>query len=522
MANKTLFKAAKTPANVKVNPAKWVESKNAAGGAAFSMPDKLALAQYAVTGTLNNVFYASAESQLDAVKKLVDNVDSTFIAKLAVYSHQSAFMKDMPAYLLAVLHARQEAGLVSAVFDRVISNFKMLSNFVQIVRSGVTGRKSFGTSTKTLINNWLARKTDMQVFNGSIGLSDPSVADIIKMVHPKADSKSKDAVYAYIAETRGYEAKMKNLPEDILLFEALKKGEPVRVPNIPFRALTNVQLSDAQWMDIARNMPFNTLRQNLNMLERRGVFKNEDWLKEIAVKLAKADGNVFPYQLFTTFQNTTDLPSQISNALQDAAEAATKNVPTFGDGDVIVAADISGSMSSSVTGYRLGVPASKTTCVDVAGLISSCVLRQNKDATIILFNHGAEVIRLNARDSIMTNAQNIARRVSGGTDMSQALALANRHGMRAKTVIHVSDNMSWAGGQWGTAREWVSYKKRVPQAKLVNIDIQPYAHTQLPDSKDVMNIGGFSDAIWPAIAGFINDKTGGNFVSTIEEAVSLG
>lgn len=522
MANKNLFKAAKTPANVKVNPAKWVESKNAAGGAAFSFPDKLALAQYAVTGTLNNVFYATAESQLDAVKKLVEKVDSVFIAKLAVYAHQSAFMKDMPAYLLAVLHSRHENELVSLVFDRVITTFKMLSNFVQIVRSGVTGRKSFGTSTKNLINNWLANKSDMQVFNGSIGLSDPSVADIIKMIHPKAETKSRDAVYAYIAETRGYEAKMQALPEDILLFESLKKGEQCRVPNIPFRALTNVNLSDAQWMDIARNMPFNTLRQNLNMLERRGIFKNSDWLAEIAAKLAQADGNVFPYQLFTTFQNTTDLPSQITNALQDAAEAATKNVPVLGDGSVIVAADISGSMSSSVTGYRVGVPASKTTCVDVAGLISSCVLRQNKDATIILFNTGAQVVKLNARDSIMTNAQNIARRVGGGTDMSQALALANRQNVKAKTVIHVSDNMSWAGGQWGTAYEWVKFKYNNPGAKLVNIDIQPYASGQLPDNKDIMNIGGFSDAIWPAIAGFVNNKNGGDFVSTIDEAVSLG
>lgn len=519
MANKNLFKAAKTPAKVKVNPNKWVESKNEAGGAAFSFPDKLALAQYAVTGTLNNVFYATAETQLDAVKKLVEKVDSNFIAKLAVYSHQSAFMKDMPAYLLAVLHSRHENELVSLVFDRVITTFKMLSNFVQIVRSGVTGRKSFGTSTKNLINNWLANKSDMQVFNGSIGLSDPSVADIIKMVHPKGVSKSRDALYAYLAETRGYDSKMEYLHEDILLFEALKRGEKVRVPNIPFRALTNVELSDAQWMDIARNMPFNTLRQNLNMLERRGVFKNRDWLKEIAAKLAEADGNVFPYQLFTTFQNTTDLPSEISNALQDAAEKATKNVPQFGD--TLLCIDVSGSMRSPATGSRPGMPPTKTTCVDVAGLMGACVLRNNKNATVISFDNRARVVKLNARDSIMTNARDIANSGNGGTDLAAPLALANSMSLKADLVIYVSDNMSWMGQSYGTAGEWLKFKQRNSKAKLVNIDIQPYASAQMADSKDVLNIGGFSDAIWPAIAGFVNDKSGGDFVSTIEEAVSL-
>lgn len=521
MANKALFASVKTTAQKKVNPKGFVETKNEAGGVAFSFPDKLALAQFAVTGTFNNVFYATAEDQLAKVQALALKVDSRFIAKLAIYSHNSAFMKDMPAYLLAVLHARHENELLSQVFDKVVSTFKMLSNFVQIVRSSVTGRKSFGTSTKNLIKRWLSNKTPLQIFNGSIGLSNPSVADIIKMVHPKANFGGPlDAMYAYIAETRGYETKMDKLPDDVKLFEALKRGESVKIPNIPFRALTNVKLSDAQWMDIARNMPFNTLRQNLNMLSRHNIFKNPEWLSEIAAKVAEADGNVFPYQLFTTFQNTTDLPVEINLALQDAAEKATANVPVFGEGDVMVFIDVSGSMSSSATGYRPGVPASKTRCVDIAGLIASCVLRQNKKAEVVMFDTSVHTTKLNPRDSIMTNAKIIARFGGGGTDLSCAMRYANQKGSMAKTVIYVSDNQSWAGGQWGTAVEWINYKRRVPSAKLVNIDIQPYVNAQLPDNKDVLNIGSFSDSVWPAIKAFV-DGENSDFVSVIEDDVDL-
>lgn len=526
MANKNLFKAAKTPVEVKVNTAnKWKETVNQAGGTAFSFPDKLALAQFAVTGTFNNVFYANAEDQLESVKALVAKVDSAFIAKLAVYSHESAFMKDMPAYLLAVLHARQESELLAAVFGRVVSTFKMLSNFVQIVRSGVTGRKSFGTSTKRLIQEWLARKTAMQTFNGSIGLSDPSVSDVIKMVHPNVgDDITKDAVYAYLTEARGWESKLGNLPDDLKAFEALKKGEASVVPNIPFRALTNVNLSVEQWRDIARNMPFNTLRQNLNMLSRRKVFDDSDFLIEIAEKLSSQDevlkSKVMPFQLFTAYQNTTELPVELTNALQNAAEISTQNVPTFGK-KTLVFVDVSGSMRSSVTGYRPGVPQSKTSCVDVAALMASCVLRQNNNAEVVLFDTSVHRVTLNPRDSIVSNAQKIAQFYGGGTDLSVAMADANRNKSMADTVIYVSDNMSWAGGRWGTASEWVNYKKRVPHAKLVNIDIQPMASAQLPDNKDVLNIGGFTDAIWPAIAAFVNDKSGGDFVSTIEESVAL-
>lgn len=527
MANRTLFKSATVAPEVKVNKKNWATSTNDAGGASFSFPDKLALAQFAVTGTFNNVFYTDAESQLTKVKELTQKVDSVFIAKLAVYSRESAFMKDMPAFLLATLHGRGETDLLAQVFPRVVTSFKMLSNFMQIVRSGVTGRKSFGSATKKVIQAWLAEKSALAVFNGSIGLSDPSVADMIKMVHPKANGADKDAVYAYITEARNYEEKMALLPEEIQLFERLKKGEATQVPNIPFRALTNLELNEKQWQAIALNMPWNTLRQNLNMLAKRGVFKTSAFVSEVVEKLTDADTirkvKVFPYQLLTAYLNIDpDLPVEITNALQDAAEIATENVPSF-NGKVVVGLDVSGSMRSPVTGNRgFGVPASKIRCVDVAGLFASSVLRQNKNARVIPFDTRVHAPTLNPRDSIMTNAQILAAFGGGGTDCSLPLRQLNQESAKADLVVYVSDNESWGGTRYGTAAEWQAFKRRNPNAKLVNIDIQPYATSQVPDGKDVLNIGGFSDIIWTTIAEFVNRKDGSDFVETIENVVSLG
>lgn len=523
MANRKLF-STQVPAQVKVNPKKWSESTNEAGGAAFSFPDKLALAQYAVTGTFSNVYYATAEDQLDKVKNLVAKVDSPFIAKLAVYGHESGRMKDVPAFLLAVLHARNESGLLAKAFPRVITTFKMLSNFVQIVRSGITGRKSFGSATKTIIKNWLANQRADAIFKGSIGLSAPSVADIIKMVHPTPANNWQDAVFAYLTEAKGWEKKFDNLPEVIKQFEALKKGETKAIPDVPFRALTNVSLDVEQWKAIGLNMPWNTLRMNLNMLERKGVFSDRNYVAEIAAKLSNAEqvrrSKVMPYQLFTAFQNTQGVPVELTNALQDAAEVATENVPTF-DGNVVLAIDVSGSMGSPATGNRPGQPATKTRCVDVAGLMASCVLRQNKNARIIMFDTGVHSARLNPRDSIMTNAAAIARFGGGGTDCSLPLQQLGRENYKADLVIYVSDNMSWAGRSYGTANAWAIYSRKFPQAKLVNIDIQVYGNSQVPDSKNVLNIGGFSDSIWPVINEFAKRSESNDFVNFIETSVEL-
>jgi hypothetical protein len=47
------------------------DTVNEAGGPAFAITPKQALAQYAATGCLNRTFYASAEAQLDRVLELV-------------------------------------------------------------------------------------------------------------------------------------------------------------------------------------------------------------------------------------------------------------------------------------------------------------------------------------------------------------------------------------------------------------------------------------------------------------------
>lgn len=522
MANKTLFKN-KSGSSPK-NPKGLAVVVNEAGGQAFAFAYKHALAQYAVTGTFGSAFYTDAETHLQKITEIAKKVDSNFVAKLAVYAHEQGRMKDVPAYLLAILHARGENTLLANTFARVVSNFKMLCNFVQIVRSGTAGRKSFGSFTKRLIQTWLQSRDADDIFKGSIGQANPSVADIIKMVHPLPSSKARDAVFAYLIDGKDYDKKKKDLPKLIKTFEKLKEGKTEEIPDVPFRALTNLTLSVENWRTIAENMPWNTFRMNLNMLHKRGVFDDREFLRKMAAKLSDADSvrkaKALPYALFTAYQNTEDIPMELRNALQDAAEVATENVPTF-DGDVVLAIDVSGSMGTPVTGNR-GTVTTKTRCVDLAGLMAACVLRQNKNARVIMFDTQTHSAQLNPRDSIMTNGAAIARFGGGGTDTSLPLALLNREGAKPTLVIYVSDNESWSGRRLNTASQWDILKKRVPQAKLVNIDIQPYASSQVPDQKDVLNIGGFSDAIWPVIAEF--NKRGANFdfVGHIEKSVTLG
>jgi 60 kDa SS-A/Ro ribonucleoprotein len=515
MASKTLFN------NVSKTKYPKADMVNAAGGLAYDAGAEHDLCQYAVTGCFNGTFYSNADEQLDTVKGLVAKCDSEVIAKVAVYSREVGNMKDMPAFLLAVLASRGELELVRKIFDRVVNNSKMLCNFVQIIRSGQTGRSSFGSALKKLINKWLTSRTGEQLYFDSVGHANPSLGDILKMVHTKPETKVQNSVFGYILDK---DFDYGNLPDKVKQLERFKKDNSNELPDVPFRLLTNYNLTPEHWKKIAKDMKWNTLRMNLNMLNRNGVFTDAKLTKELVEKLRDREevrkNNVFPYQLLTAYQNTNDVPTSVKNALQDALEHATENVPSFG-GKVAVCVDTSGSMSCAITGNR-GSVTSVTTCVDVAGLIAACVVRKNDESVVVPFDDRVHTVQFNARDSVMTNAQKFARN-GGGTDCSCALADLNRKNWKGDLVIYVSDNMSWMsynGGNYysgtGMNAEWQKFKARNKGAKLVMIDLVPNQGLQVKQSKDVLAIGGWSDSAFTAIANFA-EGSGKSFVDVVKE-----
>jgi 60 kDa SS-A/Ro ribonucleoprotein len=520
MANKTLFKSMVG----KLIP--LADAVNEAGGVAYKLSPKAALAQYAATGCLNATFYASAQRQLQNILNLCSHpdVEPEFIARVALYARSQAHMKDLPALLCAALSVLGP-GLLAEIFDRVIDDGKMLRNFVQIMRSGVVGRKSLGTLPKRLVQSWFDRRSDDQIFRASVG-NDPSLADVIRMVHPKPQTASRAALYGYLVAQPHNAA---DLPEIVKQYEAFKASESKSLPDVPFQMLTSLELTKDDWKAIARNAPWQMTRMNLNTFARHGVFEDRDLTAEIANRLRNEEAvqraRVFPYQLMVAFsQATTDVPAEVRDALQDAMEIATGNVPGI-DGQVYVCPDVSGSMHSSITGVRKGAT-SAVRCVDVAALVAACFLRTNRSAEAIPFKEAVVTeLTLNPRDSVMTNAAKMSQIPPGGTNCSAPLAWLNARNANGQLVVFVSDNQSWMdiahGRGTATMEQWSIFKARNPGAKLVCIDLQPYATAQAAEREDILNIGGFSDHVFHVIAEFAKGTLNTQHWVGVIEAVGL-
>ena len=502
MANKALF------ATIRGMLMPAADTVNHEAAPAYAFSPRHALAQYAATGCFGRTFYATAEDQLERVLELCRSVEPEFVAQTAIYARRHSYMKDMPALLCAWLSTR-DARLHERVFANVIDNAKMLRTYVQILRSGVTGRKSLGTAPKRLVREWLSARDEEVLFRGSIG-ADPSMADIVKMVHPKPSNGRREAFYGYML---GRPFDSSALPPLVVDFERFKAGEETAVPDLPFQMLSSLPLARKDWTAVARHASWQTLRMNLNTFARHGVFEEPGMTEHIATRLKDAGeiarARVFPYQLLSAYQNCgAQVPGAVRAALQDAMEVAIANVPAI-DGSVVVCPDVSGSMSSPLTGLRKGATTS-VLCIDIAALVTAAFVRRNPRARVMPFADDVVKVDLNPRDSVMTNAARLASIGGGGTNCSAPLRVLNQERAKVDAVVFVSDNQSWidarAGRGTALLAEWQQLRARNPQARLICVDVQPYDSTQAMDREDILNVGGFSDHVFDVISAFVSHQ----------------
>lgn len=510
MANKQLFSSASVH-GLTVPPA---DATNEAGGVAYRRSPKEALTQFALTGTFGDTYYTNAQAQLDTVMTLAQSVDREYIAKLAVYARKRGFMKDMPAFLLALLS--NDPASTRLVFPHVVDNGKMLRNYVQIIRSGMTGRKSLGTALKRLVNQWILDATPERIVAASVGNS-PSLADIIRMTHPKARTYEQGALLAWVIGKVTDDQRAK-LPAVVLELERFRADPTAPMPDVPFELLTSTPLTPAHWTQIAVQCGWHATRMNLNTFLRAQVFSDPVMVQRIAAKLTDRElvkrSRVMPYQCLTAFLNVDPtLPMPLKLALQDVLDMSLENTPRMDGKQVIVLLDVSGSMSSPVTGYR-GTATTKIRCVDVAAMVAAALVKANPNAVVIPFeSHVITDFTLNPRDSVATMAQTLAQFNGGGTNCGAALQFCVSRQLKADLIVFISDNESWmdARGQSrsGTAMAaaWQTYKRQFPHTRMACIDLTPYNTTQLSSTiKDVINIGGFSDNVFTLLDQYVNGR----------------
>jgi 60 kDa SS-A/Ro ribonucleoprotein len=542
--NKNIFKTSRG-GNV---PA--TNAVNEAGGKAYQYDDKTAAAVFAMTATFpDKAFYLSGEDQLDQFTQFLDKCDPEFVAKLSVYARQRGKMKDAP--VLAVLSlAKRDKDLFNKVFGHVADTPVQYRNAFQIVRSGVLGFKSLGSTLTRAFErrlfefgvNYLARR-------GLVGQK-PSLSDVIAMVRPTPPSEEWRAFFGYVrghsADSGYYNPEL--LPEIIRDFEAFKK-DPKNTPipkGIEHQQVIGMLPKDApaeRWGELLRIMSWTQIVKNLATLTRHGAFDDKASIRYAAEVLRNSEkirsSKMLPMQLFSAYRTLTgdtgdeysygyrsrkqygnsdpvDVSHEILAALSDAFDVILVEKTPDLPGNMVLGVDSSGSMTwGSITGDR-GSASSTVRPIDAAAMFASAALTRNPKSVVVPFDTSIGKAIKSRGESTLGFAKRLTGVCrGGGTNISLVMdatlaKMDKEKGWKPDHIVILSDNESWVDGGYrsrGTATmsKFKQIKARAPECKLVCWNLQASATTQAVGD-DVLQVGGFSEELWSAVATFLRGE----------------
>lgn len=447
---------------------------------------------------------------------------------------ENTWRKATAAALVAHLAVR-DVDAMMRVFATVVVDGPTLSTFVRTVRSGVTGRKSFGSAPKRALRTWFSSRSPEEIFRQSIGTS-PSVSDVIKMVRPppRNDQGEADAVrealYGYLIGKNVDDSQLPSLCRAVEAWQRDGHVDDARqclddvtsdgVPNAPLPLLTARPLVADRWEALAKAMSIAELCASLRTLQNHGVLDaTRETGASVAARLVDATGivgdGIGPYALLRAYLGRdARLPSLLAGSLARAVDLAIANLPRF-EGEVVVCPDVSGSMHAPLD--RRSRVTIGPRCIDVAILVAAGIARRSPNATILPF--AEEVVPLPPGSdvaSIVDLAEHFASSPGRGTSAAVPIEWLATRDVAPDLVVVVTDGPSDhphdarlgatrssraepLGGRLAVA--WAAIRARNPRAKLIVVDLAPRG-TATNDAIDTLRVSGFSDDAFDAMATF--------------------
>jgi len=134
-------------------------------------------------------------SRPSRVRQLSRMVPEAWVAKCAVAAAENGLGREA-AMMLAVLTQR-DVELLAKVFHRSVRDAGTLRHYVAYLRSNK--RRSLGTRPKKMIQDWLNARPAWRLRVEAFGEFRPTLADIVRLTHPKPVDGEHSIVFAWMA-----------------------------------------------------------------------------------------------------------------------------------------------------------------------------------------------------------------------------------------------------------------------------------------------------------------------------------
>jgi 60 kDa SS-A/Ro ribonucleoprotein len=546
----------KTPQSAPIPGRENDQVKNNAGGYVFKISPWEHLKRFLILGSEGGTYYVSERKlTTDNIKNLdaCINEDPNRVLNMVVdVSEGGKAPKNDPAiFVLAMLFNYRGDKLEKSKLIEALPKVCRIGTHLFTFTHYLDEMRSFGRGVRSAVALWYGmdpKSLEYQLvkYQGRTveGTGNQwTHRDILRMAHVKPKSEIHDKLFKYavkgefdpsldvIAAVEELKTLKTESKQDVKRAIELIGGKNLPHETWPteFKNIADV------WVSALPTMPLTATIRNLAKLTQLGILKTGkfDMINVVLEKLTNQEyikkSRVHPINILMALKTysqgqgfrgslTWTPVQQIIDALDSAFYLSYGNVEPTGK-NIMLALDVSGSMTSAVSGFPF------LSCREVTGAVSLVTANVEKNYSIMGFTSGG-------RNTFNTRAQNrwgrdgaicelnispkqrlndVTRYMNGlpfsGTDCSLPMIYAKENNLKYDAFVVYTDNETWAG-EIHASQALKQYRKQSGiDAKLVVVAMASSSFSIAdPSDPGMLDVAGFSSEVPQLINSFITGE----------------
>lgn len=500
---------------------------NSAGGFVFAVDKWQRLDRFLVLGAEGGSYYASertlTKENAQAVLDCADEDAKRTINRIVEISEAGRAPKNDPAiFALAMLATYvKTSSLVRHVLPKVCRIGTHLFQFVEACKALRPGwRRSLRSAVSAWYDSFLPEDLARQVskYQQRNGWSH---SDLLRLVHPKADDRSRQTIYHWIRKGWDEVGAKPHDDEALLAIWAMERAKKASVDEVcnlirgyslPRECVPTEMLTEAKvWDALLERMPMHAMVRNLATMTRVGVLAPMSvGTRKVLAELANVDrlrkSRLHPFAVLTALMtyksghgqrgsNTWVPVPQIVDALDGAFYGAFGNVEITGK-RWMLALDVSGSMTSGNIGGVEGL-----TPRVAAAAMSLVTAATEPDHAFMAFSTYFMPLDISPKQRLDQVVRTMDGMPFAGTDCALPMIYANKMSIPVDVFVVYTDSETWQGNIHAS-QALLQYRKdmKIP-AKLIVVGMVSNGFTIAdPNDAGMLDVVGF-DTSAPQLMG---------------------
>ena len=492
---------------------------NNEGGYVYALPFLEELKRFILLGIEGGTYYCTehkvAKEFSDRLLKHIETDEGYTQVTLHLKRYFSkAPKKDTALFVFAILLSTGKSFLRASVYT-LINELGLYSTYLFQLVGMLKPLRGWSRGLRSAIAKWYTGRSLEDLAYQAIKYRNRAGythRDILRLCHAKPRDPKQAFLFKYIVGKCDEEGSghpliqifglLKTCPLEMAV-ELIKGNEKVTWEMVPTEKLNSKEVLLA----LLPGMPFTAMLRNLNRYAYNGITetRHSPATEMILRKLKHPPAYLHPISILNSYfaykggrglkGNKTWTPCQdILDGLVNAFTKATQGLQATGK-KILIAVDISSSMSSKAAGYEMSAR-------QIGLVLGYIMLKQEPNAELILFGTGCERPSFGRSSSLQEVLDNTQQ--GGGTNCAIPFMYAWQYAQKYDAIVMLTDSETWAGDINMQVNVKAYEKHFSTNLKIVEVALVENPTTTLPQNARYLRVVGFDDNVPAIVQEFIS------------------